>query len=148
MINFRAFKRTTIRIVDEKPAEVYRQLVINDEKFDFKSSDTQLEESSEGTNEEKDRSVEFDTYDKDSLRSKHIDNSLQTNLDINQLLKNLRSIQYKAQDILDEQGYNSLFLTLGMLEWYDAEQSDKLNKSPLILVPVKVFKNQVNWISN
>ena len=90
LINFRAFKRTTIRIVDEKPAEVYRQLVINDEKFDFKSSDTQLEESSEGTNEEKDRSVEFDTYDKDSLRSKHIDNSLQTNLDINQLLKNLR----------------------------------------------------------
>ena len=45
LINFRAFKRTTIRIVDEKPAEVYRQLVINDEKFDFKSSDTQLEES-------------------------------------------------------------------------------------------------------
>ena len=30
-----------------------------------------------------------------------------------------------------------------MLEWYDAEQSDKLNKSPLILVPVKVFKNQL-----
>ena len=30
-----------------------------------------------------------------------------------------------------------------MLEWYDAEQSDKLNKSPLILVPVKVFKKSI-----
>ena len=35
LINFRAYKRTTIKVVDEKPSEVFRQLVINQEKFDF-----------------------------------------------------------------------------------------------------------------
>ena len=29
LINFRAYKRTTIKVVDEKPSEVFRQLINN-----------------------------------------------------------------------------------------------------------------------
>ena len=142
LISFRAYKRTTIKVIDEKPSEIYRQLVINAEKFDFQPIEIETEES-ETQIEVEEESTEFDIYDKATLSKKHTDNGLQTNLDTQNLLNNLRAIQYKAQEILEEQGYNNLFLALGMLEWYDIEHSDKRNRSPLILVPVKITKKSI-----
>ncbi len=142
LVSFRAYKRSTVKIIDEKPAEVYRQLVINNEKFNFGPIEEDTEESNSDI-ESKNDSTEFDIYDKATLKEKYTDNTLQTNLDIQNLFNNLRNIQYRARDIIDEQGYNNLFLTLGMLNWYDIEHSDKLNRSPLLLVPVKITKKSI-----
>ena len=108
LISFRAYKRTTVKIIDEKPSEVYNQLVIQHQKFDFEPVEIDSEESEEHI-DSNNESTEFDVYDKDTLAEKYIDNTLQTNLDIQNLLNNLRAIQYKAQDILDEQGYNNFY---------------------------------------
>jgi len=155
LINFRAYKRTTIKVVDEKPSEVFRQLINNQEKFDFDCIEeeelelTEIVESSEEGSTKLDESnhssgtEEFVEYDKENLEDKHTDNTLQTNLEEQDLYNNLRAIEYKAQDILEEQGYNNLFLTLGMLEWYDTNHSDKKNRSPLILVPVQLKKKSI-----
>ena len=140
LINFRVYKKTTVTIIDEKPTEVYRQLVVKKEKFTFGATE-KPEENKEEVVEEV--STEFDVYSEEDLDDKHTDSTLQTNLEKQNLFNNLRAIQYKAQDILEEQGYNNLFLTLGMLEWYDVEHSDKKNRSPLILVPVKITKKSI-----
>ena len=140
LINFRRPKRTSIKVIDELPTEVYRQLVLKNEKFTFHST-TIDEENDEDLGS--DDSKEFETYNKDELKDIHTDNNLQTNLDDENLFRNLKAIQYKAQDILEEQGYNNLFLTLGMLQWYEADHSDVKNISPLILVPVTLAKKSV-----
>tara|TARA_B100000575_G_scaffold294515_1_gene310970 strand:+ start:269 stop:4978 length:4710 start_codon:yes stop_codon:yes gene_type:complete len=140
LINFKAYKRTTVKIVDEKPTEVFRQLVVNMEKFTFGAQEKTKEDNEQVVEE---ISTEFDVYSEEDLEDKHTDSTLQTNLEKQNLFNNLRAIQYKAQDILEEQGYNNLFLTLGMLEWYDVEHSDKKNRSPLILVPVKITKKSI-----
>ena len=140
LINFKPYKRTTVKIVDEKPTEVFRQLVVNMEKFTFGAQEKPKEDNVQVVEEV---STEFDVYSEEDLEDKHTDSTLQTNLEKQNLFNNLRAIQYKAQDIIEEQGYNNLFLTLGMLEWYDVEHSDKKNRSPLILVPVKISKKSI-----
>ena len=140
LINFRRPKRTSIKVIDELPTEVYRQLILKNEKFTFDST-TIDEDSNEEPQEHE--SKEFKSYNKEELKDEHTDNNLQTNLDDENLFRNLKAIQYKAQDILEEQGYNNLFLTLGMLQWYEADHSDVKNISPLILVPVTLAKKSV-----
>jgi len=49
-----------------------------------------------------------------------------------------------AQSSIDEQGVNILFLAIGMLEWYEADTSQELIKSPLILIPVIIERTRGN----
>ena len=101
LINFRRPKRTSIKVIDELPTEVYRQLILKNEKFTFDST-TIDEDSNEEPQEHE--SKEFKSYNKEDLKDEHTDNNLQTNLDDENLFRNLKAIQYKAQDILEVQG--------------------------------------------
>ncbi|RMZ49830.1 DUF4011 domain-containing protein [Candidatus Marinimicrobia bacterium PRS2] len=158
LIAFKSPKRTSLRIVDEIPSEVFRQIVIDQDKFEFLPKETKEDELVSTPNQfdsqedleleetiEEDEIIaaEFFKYTKEKLDDKHTDTFLQTNLDEENLFKNLISIDDKARMILDEQGYNNLFLTLGMLEWYDSKSSDKKNRSPLVMVPVELTKKSI-----
>jgi len=69
--------------------------------------------------------------------------ALATNLDSRQLKHNLKRIDFKARQLLEEQGYNILYLAFGMLEWYEPDQPDKTNRAPLVLVPVELNRSSV-----
>ena len=66
-------------------------------------------------------------------------NEIQTNHSISVLNKVLYNLRYTSHTIQEEQGFNVLFVTFGMLKWKEAQVSD-FNYAPLILVPVQVSR--------
>ena len=133
LINFKHSERSQkhLQVIDEKPTEVFRQIFKNQEKFQFQASD---EDNSEDLGVS-----EFKKYNKDDLDTRYTDNKLQTNLNQDYLDSKLRQIHRFQVSVIEEQGYNTLFLSLGILEWYESpSHSQKPNNSPLILLPVKL----------
>ena len=102
LIAFKSPKRTSIRIVDEIPSEVFRQLIIDEDKFEFFPKETQEKAEENSPNqfdsqedleleeglEEEIIEAEFFKYTKEDLDDKHTDTYLQTNLDEKNLFKN------------------------------------------------------------
>jgi superfamily I DNA and/or RNA helicase/very-short-patch-repair endonuclease len=146
LLNFRTTKVTTLKIIDELPSEVFKSMVVENNSFHFlpKEEDTkELFKDNESTQINEQES-EFHEYTIEELEEKHTDSNLQTNLTNERLLKNLKRIQFRANQLMEEQGYNILYLTLGMLEWYEADQSDVKNRSPIIMLPVELKKRSIN----
>ena len=88
------------------------------------------------------KSSEYQAYTAEDLEAHHIDRALQTDLDARTLENNLLTIYRKAIAIEKEHGYNTLYLTLGRLEWYESDRSGELFESPLLLVPVELTRKQ------
>lgn len=70
--------------------------------------------------------------------ARHRDSKLQTNLPSAQLQARLLNTFLAARTYIEEQGVNVLFLSLGMLNWYENEQSPECHYAPLVLVPVRL----------
>ncbi|MBC8294237.1 MAG: DUF4011 domain-containing protein [Pelagibacterales bacterium] len=95
LIAFKSPKRTSIRVVDELPTEVFQQLIIEEQKFEFLPKEeanlngTNLVSQNPGSedvisentieNVDHDES-EFFKYTRHDLEDKHTDNFLQTQL--------------------------------------------------------------------
>lgn len=149
LLNFRPTKATTIRIIEEIPSEIYKILKEEDKKMSFlpiKSSEKDEDEEDikkkeEEIEQKKVESKEF--YKDEELEEKHLDLYLQTNLKKERLARNLRRIYSKASSIMEEHGYNVLFLGLGFVEWYESENSQKKLLAPLMLLPVELKRRSV-----
>ncbi|MDP8263693.1 MAG: DUF4011 domain-containing protein [Candidatus Ancaeobacter aquaticus] len=155
LVNFKPTKVTTVRIVDEQPPEVFATLVTKLKSMDFlsipESEEEGEDEETEGVESVEEDKIEtqtkkFKKYNKDNLEAKHIDIHLQTNLTTGQLAKNLFRIHSSAASVMEEQGYNVLFLAVGFLEWYESASSDVKIKSPLVLIPVELTRQSVKGV--
>jgi len=68
-----------------------------------------------------------------------------------ELQKRLRYINQQAKSVFEEQGYNILYLAIGFLEWREYQDSHKIRKAPLILIPIKLTRKKLgdsfklNW---
>jgi len=125
-------KSRQIRIVDEKPDQVFDHL--RSKKYFIFIPGKGLE--SANTSEEE---VLFPTSELDPNR--HTDNKLQTQLTPEGLQKKLLSLCYESETLEEEQGVNVLFLALGFLEWRETEKSDSLY-APLVLLPVELSRDR------
>lgn len=155
LLNFRPTKVTTIRIVDEIPSEIYSTLIIDESQMSFlpipeDDEEKNEEELGEDLFEEKQEkpkinfeTKEFEAYSKEELEDKHKDLFLQASLKEKRLEKNLFRIASISNSVMEEQGYNALFLALGILEWYESKESDVKFKSPILLVPVELTRKSV-----
>ncbi len=149
LINFRPTKVTTIKVVDEIPSEIFKIIIINNNTMEF----LPIEEEEEVPNEDSDQAKkikekhfqtqEFIAYDENGLEEFHTDNYLQSNLNKKELQRNLFRIYSKSTSVMEEQGYNVLFLALGCVEWYESENSNQKLRSPLILIPVELVRKSV-----
>ncbi|MCZ6795053.1 MAG: DUF4011 domain-containing protein, partial [Planctomycetota bacterium] len=81
---------------------------------------------------------EFQPYREADLAERHVDRRLQTPLDPQRLDANLLRIYQQASSRLEEQGFNTLFLALGALEWYEPGEPGRPLLAPIILVPVEL----------
>jgi DNA polymerase III delta prime subunit len=144
LLNFRPTKVTTIRITDELPSEILSILAIEKEGMEFLPIETSKEDLfKENEDSKEELTAEFKKYKKDEVEEKHKDKYLQTDLTKDKLPKNLFRIYSKANSVMEEQGYNVLFLTLGCLEWYESEESNIKLKAPIILVPIELTRTSV-----
>jgi very-short-patch-repair endonuclease len=147
-LNFKVTKVSTVTIVEEQPAEVFRLLYLQEKALRFKASSerdmhpapvenvptaiTEFDEDS-GAAE-----ADFVPYDPSDLEDRHRDGFLQTSASTDALDKSLRRIDEQARVSLEELGINTLFLTLGMLHYKESRDSDIVLKAPLVLVPVQL----------
>lgn len=68
------------------------------------------------------------------------DNEIQTNHSIAVLNKVLYNLRYASRTVQEEQGFNILYITFGVLKWRESQNSD-FSLAPLILVPVQVDRD-------
>ena len=126
LINYRLSRARGVEIVDESPPDVYRILVQEGKAMSFLP---------------KPEPEEDDQTENGSAR--YTDNRLQTNHLSEDFQKRLLNTYYTARTAIEEQGVNTLYLALGMLQWYESESSDILRHAPLILIPVEIDRASV-----
>ena len=71
---------------------------------------------------------------------RHSDKLLQTVLDSKALQKRLLTIYYDARTSLEETGINILYLALGTLKWFEADNAVEERYAPLLLIPVELSR--------
>jgi very-short-patch-repair endonuclease len=149
-LHFRPTRVSTITIVDEQPAEIFRQLYLRERSMRFKAAPetakpadststpiVDLDLPSEG---EEGPAIDFVPYDASSLDERHTDDWLQTTSHPDALDKSLRRLDEQARLSLEEQGVNTLFLALGMLHYVEADSSSEVFRAPLLLLPVELTR--------
>ncbi|CAN5304396.1 DUF4011 domain-containing protein [soil metagenome] len=147
-LNFKPTKVSTVAVVDELPAEIFRELYIRERKMRFKAApDADLLTAATGdpidNGEEEWESValDFAPYDTTALDERHTDEWLQTVVSPEILDKALRRIDELARLAIDEQGVNTLFLSIGMLHYTESKDSSVIFRAPLVLLPVELTRS-------
>ncbi|RMG09527.1 MAG: DUF3320 domain-containing protein, partial [Planctomycetota bacterium] len=100
------------------------------------------EEPGEGPEDAPSATGTFRRRAREKLPGRHRDRELQTELPPSELEKNLVAIARRAASDFEEQGFNTLFLALGFLEWREGG-SRRLQRAPLLLVPVELHRRSV-----
>jgi hypothetical protein len=117
-----------VEIADERSDEVFRILVSEGREMSF----LPIPEELAGTT---DISVLFAQPTSDDP-GRHSDKLLQTILDSKALQKRLLTIYYDTRTSLEETGINILYLALGALKWFEADNTTEERYAPLLLIPV------------
>lgn len=122
LVNFRESKRSSVKITSPSINELWKHIVINEKELVFPYA----------------KLIGYDDEGKE-LYERIINGDAETNKPIEELQKTLKVLRSKANTSIDEQGINTLYLTFGMLNWKERDDSSILFSSPIILVPVKLL---------
>ena len=129
-----------IEILHPESDVLWRELVVeeNEKSMTFVEKATLLG-SEESASSQEDAELEL----LGCLESKQLKtNHLLTLLPDDKLRNRLKIIKRNASESLSEQGVSTLYLTFGMLRYYEADSSDIFHEAPIFLVPVSI--NQKN----
>jgi very-short-patch-repair endonuclease len=151
-LNFRATKVSTVAIIDEHPAEIFRILYLAEREMRFRpaepappdaTSPTVAPADTAGADDSLDQPASqpaFVPYDTATVDDRHTDDFLQTTATPEALDRSLRRLDEQARLALEEQGVNTLFLALGMLHYTEADTSEQAFNAPLVLLPVELSR--------
>ena len=133
LLNYRNLRARGVEIVGEDAGQVFETLVSRGNAMSF------LARHDDDEQDEGDQYTEWTTTGLPSyLQADQTDRRLQTAESSSNLQKRLLNTYRLAHSIIEETGVNTLFLALGMLRWWEADQSDQERLAPLILVPVRL----------
>ncbi|MBL7040945.1 MAG: DUF3320 domain-containing protein [Pirellulaceae bacterium] len=159
LLNFQRTRRTTIRIIDELPGQLWELFVEKQKKLAFLAAEEHelfqaagddLPPTDEPGEEEPDEDAipgdlaklfhqpRPETALEDGqteLPARYTDLFLQTDLRDEDLQINLLRIDQQSHSALEERGVNLLFLAMGFLEWRPDDDEPKTRRAPLVLVP-------------
>ncbi len=132
LLNYRPSTSRGVHIVQEKAAEVYDMLVTQGKQMSFAA-----QPENAGTKEgEKPVAVSEaalkETYTNTKLQTSETESSLQTRL---------LNTYYAARTSIEEQGVNILYISLGLLRWYESGSSAEERLAPLVLIPVALERS-------
>ena len=133
LLNFKT-RAKTITIVNQTPINLYQTLVLQENKMYFVANKKDKKE---------DKSSVWDHIPFDFSKFSEGDKKLATDLTPKELQKRLYYINNQAKTMLQEQGYNILYLAVGFLEWKDKSKPRQKNKAPLVLIPVSMERKKV-----
>ncbi|MBU2062199.1 MAG: DUF4011 domain-containing protein, partial [Bacteroidetes bacterium] len=167
LLNYRFSAKSSLRIIDELPSQLFEAL-LDEKEFLFcpvsEPTRDELVQAGYLAYEEKRKiylslkagptAVEWARYLKIntsydlpaaaiSAESKHNDTKIQTLLFAGDLEAVLRNISTKSRLAIEETGANILYLSIGLLEWFESDDSDNVKLAPLINVPVRIEKGRL-----
>lgn len=122
LINFLEGKRNNVTITSPSFNKLWDKFVINEKELKFPYA----------------KKVEI-SDDGEEICDTIIKGDIETNKPIGDLQKTLKSLRYKANTSIEEQGINTLYLSFGMLKWKEQPESSQIFSSPIILVPVRLL---------
>ena len=136
LLNYRTLRARGVEIVGADPEEVFARLVTSSNRMqilplpddDGHPAGASLMRETESTSS--------------NIVRRTGSNRFQTNESKSDLLRRLRNTYYFANTTIQEQGINTLFIALGMVEWYESDRSDNTRRSPVLLIPGRTFENQ------
>jgi len=161
LLNFRPSKRRGLQVADERSDQIFRILVGEERVMHFLPIPEELKpqthlvpagippapNTDELTNPLDDISPELLALLSESetnsgeTAKRHTDNKLQTALTQTNLNLRLRETFRQARLSIEEQGVNILYLSLGMLRWYESDDSENERCAPLVLIPVQLNRS-------
>ena len=133
LLNFKS-RAKTIKINNQTPINIFQTLVLQENKMYFVANKKDKKEE---------KSSVWDHIPFDFSKFSEGDKKLETDLTPNELQKRLYYINNQAKTMLQEQGYNILYLAVGFLEWIDKSKPKQTNKAPLVLIPVSMERKKV-----
>ena len=144
LLNYRSLRARGVEMVGESAAQVFGTLVIERKTMSFLAG--QVDDDGpdgdwpyEDHPEEAGQDSWLLDYGVSQYRAANqTDRRLQTGESSANLEKRLLNTYRLANSAIEETGVNTLFLALGMLLWYEADQSQEVRRAPVILVPVRL----------
>ena len=133
LLNFKSRAKTVV-INNQTPINVFQTLVLQENKMYFVSNKKDKKEE---------KSSVWDHIPFDFSKFSEGNKKLEIDLTPNELQKRLYYINNQAKTMLQEQGYNILYLAVGFLEWIDKSKPKQKNLAPLVLIPVSMERKKV-----
>jgi hypothetical protein len=137
-VNRAAKRANALDVVGERSADVFDLLRAQGKRMRFLARDeAEGGETEEAGAEEPMLALGMDEApDGVDQAARYRDLYLETRLGPEALQRRLLTLHTDARTAEEEQGVNILYLALGFLRWYEADSSQVLRESPLILMPV------------
>ncbi len=132
LLNFRETKTGSVNILYPQPEDAFDTLVKKGREMIFKWQGRIFNDIQEMSLSE----ISFGNYklnQKDLITAKNEG-------DQNRILNTIR---LRSNTAFLEQGVNILYVAFGMLNWTEADASDKIIRSPLFLAPVKIKRESI-----
>ncbi len=127
LLNYKTPKARGLHIVLEKSYAVYNILVTQGKAMSFLGKP--------GKNEG-DEELELPPLTEEQLEEAYVDTKLQTNETESKLQSKILNTYYFSRTSIEEQGINMLYVSLGMLNWYETGNATEVRNAPLVLIPV------------
>ena len=132
LLNFKARNRN-LNIINQTPMSAYKILVLENKRMYFSPNKKETKRS---------RAHTFIDQTREFLSSE-TDKTLKADLTPSELQKRLFYIDQQSKTMVQEQGYNILYIALGFIEWVDKKKPRQKNLAPLILIPVALERKKV-----
>ncbi|ASU35112.1 DUF3320 domain-containing protein [Mucilaginibacter xinganensis] len=135
LLNYKTSKARGLHIIQEKSVFIYDILAKQNKAMTFLG----LPENPNG-----EEGTLLPVLSQPELQEAYQDTKLQTSENDVKLQVKLLNTYYFARTSIEEQGVNSLYLSLGMLNWYEDGNNGDVRRAPLLLVPVLLERSSAN----
>ncbi len=124
LLNLKELKRSTIKIKKPDMINLWTSFVEKEKPIKF----PYVEEKFDNL---------FETIDE------IIKSQIETDLTVRDLQESLRNLREKSRTAMEEQGVNILYLTFGLLQWRENNNTRVYYNAPIILVPVSISRDSI-----
>ncbi len=85
---------------------------------------------------------EMPEHDANTNKKKYLDKYIQTLMKPEEMIRKLNGLSSHIRSDIEESGINTLYITFGFLEWYEAKSSEKAIISPLVLLQLNIKRKE------
>ncbi|MHA1795265.1 MAG: DUF4011 domain-containing protein, partial [Promethearchaeota archaeon] len=151
-LNFNPMGKNVIEILHQDSSAFFKILVIMQQTFTIPSVYSPSKRKIKSTKEpQKLKILEIPSKIASSLTSPHIRalNKKKKDLRLTELLtyendinlkKKIGNLRAKTEEMLEERGINTLFLTFGLLNWQEPNEKQSYT-SPILFIPIEIKAN-------